>query len=146
MYFFLYFRGDWLLKFMYRTFSMASGVAGLQPINFKDRRMFNYDLSELVSGNFHHLHSIEVFAGKPLLFSQSICIFSGHSEYPEKIREILELIGVRTRSLDSMATADMAMKKSNSDLPVRPHSKVLNGSLCFLVLWPRLGPRTHFDL
>lgn len=92
-----YCRGDWLLKFLYRTFSMASGVAGLQPVNFKDRRMFNYDLSELVSG---------------------------HSEYPEKMREILELIGIRTRSLDSMATADMAMKKSNSDLPGRPQSKI----------------------
>lgn len=44
------YRSDWLLKFLYRTLSMASDVAGLQPIDVQDRRMCNIDLSDIVSG------------------------------------------------------------------------------------------------
>nr|CAD7433650.1 unnamed protein product [Timema monikensis] len=48
-----YCSGDWLLKFLYRTLSVASNVAGLQPIQCKNRRMCNVDLSELVGGQKH---------------------------------------------------------------------------------------------
>lgn len=46
------FRSDWLLKFLYRSLSIFSDVAGLQPIDFEDRRMYNIDLSEIVGGTF----------------------------------------------------------------------------------------------
>lgn len=63
-----YCKGDWLLKFLYRTLSIAvHGVAGLQPIELNDRRMQNVDLTDLVLG---------------------------HSEYPEKMHEILLRVGV----------------------------------------------------
>ncbi|KAL7976025.1 hypothetical protein Chor_014982 [Crotalus horridus] len=42
-------RGDWLLKFVYRTASIQLSVAGLQPICLDDRRMVNVDLSSVVS-------------------------------------------------------------------------------------------------
>lgn len=45
-------RSDWLLKFLYRTLSMSSDVAGLQPIDVQDRRMYNIDLSDIVSGEW----------------------------------------------------------------------------------------------
>lgn len=48
--FFFCHRSDWLLKFLYRTLSMSSDVAGLQPIDVQDRRMYNIDLSDIVSG------------------------------------------------------------------------------------------------
>lgn len=55
-------RGDWLLKFLYRTLSIAvHGVAGLQPIELNDRRMQNVDLTDLVLGNY-------------LLFLKVICV------------------------------------------------------------------------
>ena len=43
-------RGDWLLQFVYRTASMqVSDIAGLEPIRWKDRRMVNVDLTDIVS-------------------------------------------------------------------------------------------------
>ncbi|PNF22427.1 hypothetical protein B7P43_G16395, partial [Cryptotermes secundus] len=83
-----YCRSDWLLKFLYRTLSMSSDVAGLQPIDVQDRRMYNIDLSDIVSG---------------------------HSEYPEKIDAILKAAGVRTR--DDVKQLESKLKKSSSDLP-----------------------------
>ncbi|KAI5755000.1 hypothetical protein M8J77_013236 [Diaphorina citri] len=65
-----YSRSDWLLRFLYRTLSMPSGgVAGLQEIQLEDRRMCNVDLTDIVLG---------------------------HSEYPEKMTQILEKVGIKT--------------------------------------------------
>ncbi|UYV82331.1 TMCO4 [Cordylochernes scorpioides] len=44
-----YCRGDWLLKFLYRTSSANFRIAGLQPILCENRRMCNVDLSDVVS-------------------------------------------------------------------------------------------------
>ncbi|KAH8042133.1 hypothetical protein HPB51_021217 [Rhipicephalus microplus] len=44
-----YCRGDWLLKFLHRTSSATLKIAGLQAIRWNDRRMFNIDLSDVVS-------------------------------------------------------------------------------------------------
>lgn len=43
--------GDWLLRFLYRTLSVAmDGVAGLQQIEVNDKKMHNVDLTDLVTG------------------------------------------------------------------------------------------------
>lgn len=69
-----YSHSDWLLKFLYRTLSMSTGgVAGLQPIDLKDRRMQNIDITHIVGG---------------------------HSEYPDKINLILREIGIKVVSVD----------------------------------------------
>jgi hypothetical protein len=44
-----YCRGDWLLKFLYRTSSATLRIAGLQAINWDNRKMINIDLSDIVS-------------------------------------------------------------------------------------------------
>ena len=62
------FRGDWLLKFLYRTAHVKLSVAGLGPIMWENRRMHNLDLSSVVSiwlldapVFFHHFHSYFLF-------------------------------------------------------------------------------------
>lgn len=63
-----YCRGDWLLRFLYRTLSVAvDGVAGLQEIELDNHKMCNVDLTNLVTG---------------------------HSDYPERMTEILSYIGM----------------------------------------------------
>ncbi|XP_038061308.1 transmembrane and coiled-coil domain-containing protein 4-like isoform X1 [Patiria miniata] len=65
-------RGDWLLQFIYRAASVQMiDIAGLEPIAWKDRRMVNVDLTEIVNGHF---------------------------DYVEKMDEILNHIGLRTRA------------------------------------------------
>jgi len=44
-----WFRGDWLLGFLYRSSSVQLSVAGLQPINSQDHKIINVDLSSVVS-------------------------------------------------------------------------------------------------
>ncbi|XP_028967037.1 transmembrane and coiled-coil domain-containing protein 4 [Galendromus occidentalis] len=68
-----YCRGDWLLKFVYRTSSACINIAGLQPINWSDRRMRNLDLSDVITG---------------------------HMDYYDKIDQILDVIGIGTKSGD----------------------------------------------
>lgn len=69
-----YSHSDWLLRFLYRTLSMPTGgVAGLQPIDLKDRRMQNIDITHIIGG---------------------------HSEYPDKINLILREIGIKVVSMD----------------------------------------------
>ena len=46
---FIFDSGDWLLKFLYRTASVQYSIAGLAPVQWKDRRMHNIDLSDVVS-------------------------------------------------------------------------------------------------
>ena len=44
-----HFRGDWLLKFLYRTVNVKLRVAGLGPVKWDNRRMHNIDLTDVVS-------------------------------------------------------------------------------------------------
>ncbi|XP_063216964.1 transmembrane and coiled-coil domain-containing protein 4-like isoform X2 [Bacillus rossius redtenbacheri] len=90
-----YCRSDWLLRFLYRTLSVTSEVAGLQPVQSTNRRLVNVDLSDVVSG---------------------------HSEYPEKIDSVLKVVGVRTR--DDLQDLESKLKKSNSDLPASVKAKI----------------------
>ncbi|CAG5092958.1 Similar to TMCO4: Transmembrane and coiled-coil domain-containing protein 4 (Homo sapiens) [Cotesia congregata] len=76
---------DWLLRFLYRTLSMATGVAGLAEV--KCPRVTNIDLTSIISG---------------------------HTEYSDKLVEIMEFVGVRTRSADVLDDEGV-LKKSTSD-------------------------------
>ncbi|XP_015745963.1 transmembrane and coiled-coil domain-containing protein 4 isoform X1 [Python bivittatus] len=53
-------RGDWLLRFVYRTSSIQLSVAGLQPVNLDDRRMVNVDLSSVVSGHLDYVKQMDM--------------------------------------------------------------------------------------
>ncbi|XP_045862557.1 transmembrane and coiled-coil domain-containing protein 4 isoform X1 [Meles meles] len=55
-----YSRGDWLLSFVYRTSSVQLRVAGLQPVQLRDRRVENVDLSSVVSGHLDYAKQMEV--------------------------------------------------------------------------------------
>ncbi|XP_046621386.1 transmembrane and coiled-coil domain-containing protein 4-like isoform X1 [Neodiprion virginianus] len=90
-----YCSSDWLLRFLYRTLSMNSGVAGLFPINCK--KVINVDLSSIVAG---------------------------HSEYPEKLPELLNFVGLNTKTSQVLDTEN-GMKKSNSEIPC-PEKHVSN--------------------
>lgn len=79
--------GDWLLRFLYRTLSMTSGVAGMMPIDCE--RIENIDLSTVVGG---------------------------HSEYPQKMPELLKFVGITTKNALSL-DAEGGLKKSNSEMP-----------------------------
>ncbi|ESO89960.1 hypothetical protein LOTGIDRAFT_62534, partial [Lottia gigantea] len=65
-----YCRGDWLLKFLYRTSSVQFRVAGLKPVKWDNRRMHNIDLSSVVNG---------------------------HMDYERQLPTIMKAVGVRTR-------------------------------------------------
>ncbi|KAJ7423114.1 hypothetical protein WISP_35074 [Willisornis vidua] len=65
-----YCRGDWLLRFVYRTSSVQLNVAGVQPVDLDDRRMVNMDLSSVVNG---------------------------HLDYMKQMDTILKAVGVKTR-------------------------------------------------
>ncbi|KAG7173019.1 Transmembrane and coiled-coil domain-containing protein 4-like, partial [Homarus americanus] len=83
-----YCQGDWLLRFLYRSSSGTIRIAGLIPIDWQDRRMFNFDLSDIVTG---------------------------HMDYAKKMGTILRLLGIRTR--DPINELDPRVKKSASDYP-----------------------------
>ncbi|XP_054722892.1 transmembrane and coiled-coil domain-containing protein 4-like [Uloborus diversus] len=82
-----YCRGDWLLNFLYRTSSATLKIAGLQPIEWTDRRMCNVDLSSVVSG---------------------------HMDYSNKMDTILRAVGVRTTD---EARDGEGLRKSRSAAP-----------------------------
>uniref|UniRef100_A0A670Z8J8 Transmembrane and coiled-coil domains 4 n=1 Tax=Pseudonaja textilis TaxID=8673 RepID=A0A670Z8J8_PSETE len=52
-------RGDWLLRFVYRTASIQLNVAGLQPVCLDDRRMVNVDLSSIVNGHLDYMKQMD---------------------------------------------------------------------------------------
>ncbi|XP_066994229.2 transmembrane and coiled-coil domain-containing protein 4 [Anabrus simplex] len=111
-----YCKSDWLLKFLYRTLSISNDVAGLQPIECKNRRMCNINLSEIVSG---------------------------HSEYPDKIGAILKIIGVRTH--EDATELEAKLTKSSSDLPGCSPTK-RRQSTSLLALRPSKSDNTiHFQ-
>lgn len=53
-------RGDWLLKFMYRTASAQLTIAGLTPVKWVNRRMHNIDLTDIVSGHLDYFNQIDM--------------------------------------------------------------------------------------
>ncbi|KAK3105277.1 hypothetical protein FSP39_021535 [Pinctada imbricata] len=66
-----YARGDWLLKFLFRTVNVEfNHIAGLGPIKWSNRRMHNIDLSDVVKG---------------------------HKDYLKELPTILRIIGINTR-------------------------------------------------
>ncbi|EEC07082.1 transmembrane and coiled-coil domain-containing protein, putative, partial [Ixodes scapularis] len=85
-----YCRGDWLLKFLHRTSSATLKIAGLQAIRWNNRRMFNVDLSDVVSG---------------------------HTDYVKKMDIILKAVGIQT--CDDVFDVDSNMRKSKSYAPER---------------------------
>ncbi|OQR80254.1 transmembrane and coiled-coil domain-containing protein 4-like [Tropilaelaps mercedesae] len=100
-----YCRGDWLLKFVYRTSSATMKIAGLQPIAWRDRRMHNFDLSAVVNG---------------------------HTDYYHKMDDILRMIGVGTLYTGSIH-GDLlpigALKKSITFHPNWKPQRVMEKSL-----------------
>ncbi|XP_015585021.1 transmembrane and coiled-coil domain-containing protein 4 isoform X2 [Cephus cinctus] len=82
-----YCSGDWLLKFLYRTLSMATGVAGLVPVQCD--KVTNVDLSGIVHG---------------------------HGEYLEKLPTLLRHVGLNTRDVE-VQDDSTCMKKSSSEVP-----------------------------
>ncbi|XP_034275793.1 transmembrane and coiled-coil domain-containing protein 4 isoform X1 [Pantherophis guttatus] len=52
-------RGDWLLRYVYRTASIQLSVAGLQPVCLDDRRMVNVDLSSVVNGHLDYMKQMD---------------------------------------------------------------------------------------
>ncbi|XP_012941510.1 transmembrane and coiled-coil domain-containing protein 4 isoform X2 [Aplysia californica] len=79
-------RGDWLLKFLYRTSSVQLSIAGLRPIRWADRRMHNIDLSDVVNG---------------------------HMDYKEQLDTIMKAVGVKTR--DEVTRMASGSKLTDSD-------------------------------
>ncbi|KAK7002161.1 Transmembrane and coiled-coil domain-containing protein 4, partial [Halocaridina rubra] len=83
-----YCSSDWLLRFLYRSSTVTMKIAGLMPVDWQDRRMFNFDLSDIVAG---------------------------HMDYAKKMDVILRLLGIRTR--DPLYEQEPKVKKSASDYP-----------------------------
>ncbi|KAL8621637.1 hypothetical protein ACOMHN_036870 [Nucella lapillus] len=52
-------RGDWLLKFLYRTTSIQLHIAGLAPVKWTNHRMHNIDLSAVVSGHLDYMNQLD---------------------------------------------------------------------------------------
>ena len=49
-----------MLRFLYRTSSIQSKIAGLGPIEWTDRRMNNMDLSSIVDGHLDYVNNIDL--------------------------------------------------------------------------------------
>ncbi|KAF2367863.1 Protein of unknown function DUF726 [Trinorchestia longiramus] len=82
-----YCQKDWLLHFLYRTSSAKLHIAGLEPVKWIDRRMCNFDFSDIVSG---------------------------HMDYAKKLDLILKTLGVRVRD---PSRSGFSVTKSSSYFP-----------------------------
>ncbi|XP_045204064.2 transmembrane and coiled-coil domain-containing protein 4-like isoform X2 [Mercenaria mercenaria] len=82
-----YARGDWLLKFLYRTASVTFRVAGLSPVKWDNRRMHNIDLSDIIDG---------------------------HGDYIKNLDTILKAVGVRTK--DELKMSPLKINTASSEL------------------------------
>jgi hypothetical protein len=87
-----YCRGDWLLKFLYRTSTASIKIAGLDAIDWRDRRMINVDLSDIVSG---------------------------HLDYYKKLGNVLRRVGVQVDPQFLVGSDKLAMRKCVSGMPDR---------------------------
>ncbi|TSR39563.1 Transmembrane and coiled-coil domain-containing protein 4 [Bagarius yarrelli] len=99
-----YCRGDWLLGFVYRGSSVQLSVAGLQPINSKNRRIINVDLSSVVKGHLDYMHQMDtilVAVGVPT--KEGVEITPGHSH----------LVTLNEREIDNPET--LAIKEDEQD-------------------------------
>lgn len=78
---------DWFLRFVYRATAMRYNVAGLSEVTWKNRRMVNVDLTDIVHG---------------------------HMDYadPEKLGAIFDIIGVKT---DSEVRQSFVSKQASED-------------------------------
>ena len=74
-------RKDWLLGFIYRASSMRANIAGLSEIPWKNKKMINIDLTEVING---------------------------HMDYadPENLEVIFQMIGVKTDGCHSQLESD----------------------------------------
>lgn len=95
-----YCRGDWLLKFLYRTTNASIKIAGLDAVDWKDRRMENVDLSDIISG---------------------------HLDYYKNLPEVLKKVGVPVNDNELNKTNSL-MKKSATGLPQPSHLVKLKAS------------------
>ncbi|CAL1545276.1 unnamed protein product [Lymnaea stagnalis] len=89
------YRGDWLLKFLYRTSSVQVSIAGLRPIKWADRRMHNIDLSDVVQG---------------------------HMDYKQQVDTIMKAVGIQTRDdllQSSRASSKVASPALSPDQPTK---------------------------
>ena len=68
-------RNDWLLKYLYRVTSVASHVAGLEPIDIQHRRMINIDLSEVIGGHGDYLIKANDCLNATLIRTREVSIF-----------------------------------------------------------------------
>lgn len=93
------FREDWLLRFLYRSTRMSvSGVAGLQKVELESRKMQNEDLTNIIKGcgfMFNDARRKVTLCMLPIVnIDEKFCfVFLGHTDYPEKMYEILTYIG-----------------------------------------------------
>ncbi|XP_077975964.1 transmembrane and coiled-coil domain-containing protein 4-like isoform X2 [Styela clava] len=90
-----YCRSDWLLKFLYRSSSRQTEVAGLQPVELENRRMINIDLTSVVEG---------------------------HLDYRKNMPTILSAVGLRSNSdaselANKLSNTNLKARKSQS-MPV----------------------------
>jgi len=104
-----YCRTDLLLRFLYRTSEATYNVAGLQPIEWQDRRMINIDLTSVISG---------------------------HLDYAKNMDTILSAVGVRTkdlmtspRSSKSLPTLILPCEDEGVSASSLPKSKSCDGVL-----------------
>ncbi|XP_060588948.1 transmembrane and coiled-coil domain-containing protein 4-like [Ruditapes philippinarum] len=96
-----YARGDWLLKFLYRTASVTFHVAGLSPVKWDNRRMHNIDLSDIIDG---------------------------HGDYKNNLDIILKAVGVRTK--DELKITQKFTKEIGElkEFPIKPDVENVNGA------------------
>ncbi|XP_065343645.1 transmembrane and coiled-coil domain-containing protein 4-like [Cloeon dipterum] len=80
-----YCRSDWLLKFLYRTTSVSAKIAGLNQVTCGNKRLQNFDLTDIVSG---------------------------HTDYESKVDTLLKVVGVRTIECASYKNG---LRKSQSE-------------------------------
>lgn len=114
-----YCRGDWLLGFLYRSSSAQLSVAGLQPINIKDRRIINVDLSSMVKGHLdymRHMDTILVAVGVPtkevpgasFALPQSVIITNGTVVIPDQTLD--------TKTKDTQKQAEETCAEKSGDV------------------------------
>lgn len=73
-----YCRGDWMLKFLYRSSSMQVHIAGLMPVKMQHHCMHNIDLSDVVKG---------------------------HLDYMKKLDCVLKVVGMCTQDCENFSTS-----------------------------------------
>lgn len=85
-------RKDWLLRFIYRASSLTYKVAGLRPITWRNRRLVNIDLTEIIDGHLDYAD-------------------------PENLERIFEIIGVKTDRESKMKLGSKKVLADNSHQP-----------------------------